>query len=343
MGWAVLYVAFGLVAFWLLGEVLLQYKARLRWRLLAFTGFLGVVLGVLLPSLPLIALGATGFAIGQTLVTLSYRKGFSTGWALGGRPGTSRRRRGEVRPMPPVDEEAPPGAADGPDAMPVPPDGRDADAPGPDGGGPGGYRDEGYQQPYREPYQEPFQDDYAATPAGGWPTVTGTGSGREYDTGEHGYATPEWGPETPAPAYATDGGGYSSYEATAYQDPYPAGYPGGGQQGYGSYPDPYPGGPGGDRAYPEYGGQGYPEQGYGAQAPDGYPPPAQPAAYDPYAAGEGYDTGGGQWAVAAGPSYYQETPPGGVWVPQQRDPAMPDGYPQAGPDPYATGYYQQNR
>ncbi|MET7317817.1 hypothetical protein ABZX83_21070, partial [Streptomyces thermoviolaceus] len=31
MGWAVLYIAFGVVALWLLGEVLLQYKARLRW------------------------------------------------------------------------------------------------------------------------------------------------------------------------------------------------------------------------------------------------------------------------------------------------------------------------
>ena len=39
MGWAVLYIAFGIVALWLLGEVLLQYKARLRWRLLAFAGF----------------------------------------------------------------------------------------------------------------------------------------------------------------------------------------------------------------------------------------------------------------------------------------------------------------
>ena len=50
MGWTVLYIAFGVVALWLLGEVLLQYKARLRWRLLAFAGFLCVVLGVLIPS-----------------------------------------------------------------------------------------------------------------------------------------------------------------------------------------------------------------------------------------------------------------------------------------------------
>ncbi|MEU3505667.1 hypothetical protein ABZ726_34925, partial [Streptomyces hundungensis] len=93
MGWTVLYIAFGVVALWLLGEVLLQYKARLRWRLLAFTGFLGVVLGVLIPSVLVIIVGAIAFAVGQVYVTLSFRRGFSTGWALGGRPGASRRRK----------------------------------------------------------------------------------------------------------------------------------------------------------------------------------------------------------------------------------------------------------
>lgn len=85
MGWTVLYIAFGVVALWLLGEVLLQYKARLRWRLLAFGGFLGVVVGVLIPSVAVIALGAVAFAVGQTYVTLSFRRGFSTGWAIGNR------------------------------------------------------------------------------------------------------------------------------------------------------------------------------------------------------------------------------------------------------------------
>ncbi|WP_320775188.1 hypothetical protein [Streptomyces sp. CRN 30] len=85
MGWTVLYIAFGIVALWLLGEVLLQYKARLRYRLLAFGGFLGVVVGVLIPSVAVIALGAVAFAVGQTYVTLSFRRGFSTGWAIGNR------------------------------------------------------------------------------------------------------------------------------------------------------------------------------------------------------------------------------------------------------------------
>lgn len=73
--------------------MLLQYKARLRWRVLAFCGFLGVVLGVLLPSVAVIIVGAVAFAVGQTYVTLSFRRGFSTGWAIGGNPGASRRRR----------------------------------------------------------------------------------------------------------------------------------------------------------------------------------------------------------------------------------------------------------
>lgn len=94
MGYTLLYIAFGVVALWLLGEVLLQYKARLRWRLLAFAGFVGVVGGVSLRNVIVIVLGAIAFGTGQTFVTLSYRQGFSTGWALGGSPGSSRRRKG---------------------------------------------------------------------------------------------------------------------------------------------------------------------------------------------------------------------------------------------------------
>lgn len=104
MGWTVLYIAFGIVALWLLGEVLLQYKARLRWRLLAFGGFLLVVLGVLVPSVLVIALGAAAFAVGQTYVTLSFRRGFAAGWAVGHpkrEPGGSKRRRGENAPPEP--------------------------------------------------------------------------------------------------------------------------------------------------------------------------------------------------------------------------------------------------
>lgn len=124
MGWTILYIAFGLVALWLLGEVLLQYKARLRWRLLAFTGFLGVVIGVIIPSVIVIGLGLIAFAIGQTQVTLSFRRGFTTGWALGGKPGESRRRRGRPSGPPPAEptlqvsgvEAVPPSDGTGPAA-----------------------------------------------------------------------------------------------------------------------------------------------------------------------------------------------------------------------------------
>ncbi|MEV6315094.1 hypothetical protein [Streptomyces sp. NPDC051776] len=95
MGWTVLYIAFGVVALWLLGEVLLQYKARLRWRLLAFVGFLGVVIGVLMPSVVVIGLGAAAFAVGQTYVTLSFRRGFAAGWALRNGIVENRRRKDE--------------------------------------------------------------------------------------------------------------------------------------------------------------------------------------------------------------------------------------------------------
>src|SRR2546421_10971856 len=113
MGYTVLYIAFGVVAMWLLGEVLLQYKARLRWRVLAFAGFLGVVVGVVLPQVVVILLGAAAFGTGQTFVTLSYRRGFSAGWALGGRPGSSRRRKGggATASAAPTAGEAEPGPA----------------------------------------------------------------------------------------------------------------------------------------------------------------------------------------------------------------------------------------
>ncbi|MFD5422958.1 hypothetical protein ACFWJT_33700, partial [Streptomyces sp. NPDC127069] len=136
MGMTVLYIAFAFVALWLLAEVLMQYKARLRWRLLAFAGFLGVVAGVILPSVLVIAVGATAFAVGQTLVTLSFRKGFVAGWALrkgkGGEPvrqeAQSRRRRGGGGPRPPPPPPGGSGGGGGAHAPPPPPPApRDAD------------------------------------------------------------------------------------------------------------------------------------------------------------------------------------------------------------------------
>ncbi|MGW3560278.1 hypothetical protein ACWDNT_23435 [Streptomyces sp. NPDC000963] len=275
MGWTVLYIAFGVVALWLLGEVLLQYKARLRWRLLAFCGFLGVVLGVLLPSVPVIVAGAVAFAVGQTYVTLSFRRGFSTGWAIGGSPGASRRRRS--------------GAPDraGPTLEVT---GLSYDEPGA-GRGPGEHPEAaaGNTAVY-EPL--PMPDD--------------TGQYGVYDTGRD--TAPAAGAGHDPAAYAPYAAGYDQqgydqqgYEPQGYEQPvHQQGYDYGtaGQQQYAAYSDPYIG-PGTDAQ--QYGSY------YG----------------DPYA-----------------PSYTYDTPPGGVWVPQQRD-TEPDPQQQA-PGPYGHGPHQDD-
>ncbi|MGW2177000.1 hypothetical protein ACWCXX_02680 [Streptomyces sp. NPDC001732] len=288
MGWTVLYIAFGIVALWLLGEVLLQYKARLRWRLLAFAGFGCVVVGVLIPSVLVIVLGTITFAVGQTQVTLSFRRGFSTGWAIGGNPGASRRRRGgngggrqgrgptlqvsglEMEhdgqvPQPPVG----PAAVYEPEPMPD------------DTGQYGVYSDDHRSR----------QDDRTGPPPQQPP----------YDP----YAEP-------TTAYGTPG-----QDAYAAQDPLAGPYDYGTQQQYAAYSDPYIGtGPAGSSA--EY------------------------SSYDSY--GSGYDSFGGGQQYAPDPyaqQPYADTPPGGVWVPQQREgeqyPVTPPEQP-ARPAPPPNGY-----
>ncbi|GAA0609762.1 hypothetical protein [Streptomyces crystallinus] len=264
MGWAVLYIAFGVVALWLLGEVLLQYKARLRWRLLAFTGFMGVVLGVLLPSVFVIILGAVAFAVGQTYVTLSFRRGFSTGWAVGGRPGASRRRRsGGAAPLQdPVLQVSDfqyegDGEADAPQGAPA----------GQAAATAGAARESVYEP-------QPLPDDTGQY--GVYSESAHAGAQQQYagfDAGQQQYADPYAGPYD----YGTDSG---QQQYAAYSDPYIGS---GTTQGYGSY--------------------------------DTYAAP-QPAYADPYAQ-----------------QYGMDTPPGGVWVPQQRD-NEPQPYAEEQPQPY---------
>ncbi|MFD7165682.1 hypothetical protein [Streptomyces violascens] len=250
MGWTVLYIAFAIVALWLLGEVLLQYKARLRWRLLAFTGFVGVVLGVLIPSVFVIILGAIAFAVGQVYVTLSFRRGFSTGWALGGRPGASRRRRASRGKSAPAQEPV----LEVSDLQY-----EDASAAGsPDGNGEMPHADPGHADSVYEP--QPMPDE----------------------TGQYGIYSPAKQPEA-QPQYPA----YDPHQP--YADPYAPQYdePGAGQQQYAAYSDPYIGN--GGQAYGTY---------------------------------NGYDSFGGQQSYPADPltaQYATDTPPGGVWVPQQRD------------------------
>lgn len=256
MGWTVLYIAFGLVALWLLGEVLLQYKARLRWRILAFCGFLGVVAGVLLPSVAVIIAGAVAFAVGQTFVTLSFRRGFSTGWAIGGTPGASRRRKAGPAPEAGPTLEVSGLSYDDPAA---------AHAPGPDADGPLPGDAPAY---VHEP--QPLPED----------------------TGQYGVYDPQPSGYEQQPGYDTTGYAYDTY-AAGYEQQQPAydyGTAGAPQQ-YAAYSDPYIG-PGTDgQQYTQYHG-------------------------DPYA-----------------PSYAYDTPPGGVWVPQQRDTDQPP------PQAYAPGQY----
>ncbi|MGX1757380.1 hypothetical protein ACWIG5_10800 [Streptomyces lydicus] len=394
MGWAVLYIAFGLVALWLLGEVLLQNKARLRWRLLALAGFLGVVVGVIIPSILVIGLGLVAFAIGQTNVTLSFRRGFTAGWALRSKPGESgtgtsgesgRRRRARPSGPPPAEPtlevsgleavaptEAPARAGDGgPDTFestggfqrvdpyagqdtfagqgsyggPGTPAGQDGFAAqdtfvagqeafaaqetvvgqGFYGGPPGDdYRG---QDPYQDPYQGQQQDQGAyATQAFAAPddfaradtTAVYAPQPMPDETGQYGIYSPDARGQQPGyQGY----GGYDAYDASAgngngngngyaygggydqtgagqdpYADPYAAYGDGQGQQA--AYTDPY------------LGGQQY------AASYDPYQQ-ADPYASSPYAAQQ-YDAQGQPLGQG-----YGETPPGGVWVPQQRDGELP--------------------
>ncbi|MEV2249076.1 hypothetical protein AB0I94_00730 [Streptomyces sp. NPDC050147] len=257
MGWTVLYIAFGCVALWLLGEVLLQYKARLRWRLLAFGGFLGVVIGVLLPSVPVIGAGAIAFATGQTYVTLSFRRGFSTGWALGGQPGLSKRRKTKPR-----------GA-------------------------------EASQEPTLQVSDLEYEEAGPAGPPPETPPGTGVYAPEPLpdDTGQYGvYSDAAYAEQQSAAADS----GYDTYATASYDPQQPYAYGETGQQQYAAYSDPYIGTQsyGGQQSYDTYGGQ---EQ----YAP--YPGP------DPYGSGAGT---------------YNDTPPGGVWVPQQR--SVEDPYGQYG-------------
>ena len=283
MGWTVLYIAFGVVALWLLGEVLLQYKARLRWRLLAFAGFLCVVLGVLIPNVIVIALGAIAFAIGQTYVTLSFRRGFEAGWAVrprsededgvklpkAGFPKTGKkRRRGEPDRQDPTLE-----------VMDL-----ESTAAG----------------TYRrgdDPLDDDRDDDVFVRPQSA-PAAVYSPEPMPDDTNTYGvYRDDNAYAGTPDQPYATadqssqdEAFAYYGYDQQGYgYDP--------NQQQYAAYSDPYIGTQTYDAtaSYDQtYGQQGYGQQGYGQDQ---------------------YGNGG----------YGGETPPGGVWVPQQRNTDDPLG------------------
>ncbi|MFD0274469.1 hypothetical protein ACFVHB_11275 [Kitasatospora sp. NPDC127111] len=82
IGYLLLYAALAVVALWLVAELLLQNRAPVHWRALALAGFLGVPAGMATGSVVLIGAGAALFAVGQTLVTLSVKRGYAAGWSL---------------------------------------------------------------------------------------------------------------------------------------------------------------------------------------------------------------------------------------------------------------------
>ncbi|GAA0671740.1 hypothetical protein GCM10009548_46000 [Streptomyces malaysiensis subsp. malaysiensis] len=322
MGWTVLYIAFGVVALWLLGEVLLQYKARLRWRLLAFVGFLGVVGGVLIPSVPVIGVGAIAFAIGQTYVTLSFRRGFAAGWALsGGLPGLLGREERGARP-------------DGVDKEPIL-EVSDLEAV------PAAHPEPPTYQPQPEPptYQpQPMPDETGEYGVYEEPSPFTPASGEYSDAAAAGYS-----------AYETYGGygsqqDHSQGQGQNYgQDVYAdqmgqAGQYGYGNEAYAAYgQDPYGG------AQPQPQAQPYDQQVYGQQQYEQQQYADQYSAYgqqDPYGGGAAY--GGDHWAADA--SYpspdqgYDVMQSGGPWVPQQRE---GDAAPAA--DQQAYPYQQQHQ
>ncbi|MFE2356360.1 hypothetical protein [Streptomyces parvulus] len=305
MGWTVLYIAFGVVALWLLGEVLLQYKARLRWRLLAFGGFVGVVAGVLMSNVLVIGLGAAAFAVGQTYVTLSFRRGFEAGWAVNaptslvGRRG--RPERGRQEPTLEVSglESADPGQGHH--------DGYDLAGHAPAGDAPS-YGHDDYDR------DDVFTPARPADPTAAETTAVYEPQPMPDDTGSYGvYADSGYGHDqqqpTAAPgadqAYAFD---YSGYGQQGY------GYDTGGQQQYAAYSDPYIG-------THAYGGGRYDTGGYDTTGTQQY-------------GQQGY--GQDQYATGAQGGYGGETPAGGVWVPQQRSTDDPYGgeLPPEQPYPY---------
>ncbi|MFB7331792.1 hypothetical protein FNH09_20665 [Streptomyces adustus] len=290
MGWTVLYIAFGIVALWLLGEVLLQYKARLRWRLLAFGGFLGVVLGVLIPSVIVIGLGAAAFAVGQTYVTLSFRRGFAAGWAVKrpdeddegvGAVAGFARRRGRAEEDSDLEDSGQDAHTDGYD------DGDRADDTAAYAPEKAAYlQDDGYER------DDVFTADRSGEPAAAESTAVYEPQPMPDDTGSYGvygnnsyaangqpqdqYATAAQGADQ---SYSYDG--YSGYQQYGYDTT-------GQQQQYAAYSDPY----GGTQTYGD--GTSYDTSGYGNQYGQ------QNYGQDQYA------------------GYGGETPAGGVWVPQQR-------------------------
>ncbi|NEA42141.1 hypothetical protein G3I42_23295 [Streptomyces sp. SID11385] len=348
---------------WLLGEVLLQNKARLRWRLLAFAGFLGVVLGVLMASVFVIVLGALAFATGQTLVTLSFRRGFDAGWALKGKAGEKLgalgdRVRGERERGPSLEVSDLREEGDAP--APTRPEAGEAQAaPAAEEAATTAVFDAVNVAEGRGVLSEPDPETAWQTPVAdhtpgyqsGYDPYTGHGYAPEaapagWDQQQPGYATgthdagagaAAYGTGADSVAYGTGAYDTSTYDTSSFANASPFGgaFAQQPQDPSGTWAGLVQGDATGTWGTTTDGwGQQYAQQQpYAPQqaAPEQYQQPYADPYSDPYAtSGYGYP---------AQEQGAQETPPGGVWVPRQRDEGGQQGgaWP-AGPYEGSDGY-----
>jgi len=235
VGLAVLYPAFAVVALWLLGELLLQFRAPVHWRALALLGFLGLVDGVQTGTVAVIAGGVAAFAAGQLLVTRAVKRGSGPHWSLRGRdgslPGPLARlpllgrvfpagevpEPGEVTPVEQVGAVGPIELEEAPALLTVELEEASSQSPFP-------------TQPQPQPQPQYAEQGYGQQPQYADPYY-----------GQEGYGQQGYGQQ----AYAEQGYAQPGYAQPAFaEQPY-------GQQAYGQQPS--------------YGQQGVPEQPYAQQ------------------------------------------------------------------------------
>ncbi|MGW2249786.1 hypothetical protein ACWCXH_06250 [Kitasatospora sp. NPDC001660] len=230
IGYLLLYSALAVVALWLVAELLLQNRAPLHWRALALAGFLGVAGGMVLGSVPAIGAGAALFALGQTFVTLSVKRGYTGGWSLrtadGALPGplakvpllgaltggaavaavaVAEERVGEVGAVEETTTPEPAGEA-------VPEVEQTAAFEMQELAADGVYTPGYYEQPQQDPYAEAYQAGY------------------DVPQQQPAYDQQQWQPQQqPAFAYDQGYGTYPQQQQDPYgyqqQDPYNGGYP----------------------------------------------------------------------------------------------------------------------
>ena len=314
VGLAALDAAFAVVALWLVGEVLLQHRAPVYWRVLALLGFLGLVDGVQSGSAVVIGTGVLAFGAGQGLVTRSVKRGEGPHWSLRGRDGALP---GPLARVPLLGSVFP--AAELPEPTEATPAQRVGtvgpieDEPGsgvsePEPAGPA------YPPDYNQPPQQSQQ------PYGGYQAPTDQGP-------QYAQAQAPVQPEAQIPVQQHYGQQYGQDYAAEYAQQYPQQYAPQAQQQ--PYPqEAYYGQPQGPQPAADWGYQGY--------------QPAQPApqqGYYPYPQ-DGYDSSGQQPQGGYQYDYLSQgqEPGQGPYQPSQQPVQQPGQQPYAAePEPWQYG------